>query len=109
MAELHYSPEAANDLAEIKDYISTDLASPVAANNTVAKIAKSIRNLETFPEIGARLSSIIRIETDYRFLVCGNYLAFYRVQDGDVYIDRILYGRRDYVAILFGDLTIDDE
>jgi addiction module RelE/StbE family toxin len=103
MAKLHYSPEAANDLEEIKEYISTELASPVAAVNTVEKITKSIRNLEQFPEIGARLSSVIDIETDYRFLVCENYLAFYRIQTKDVYINRVFYGRRDYLALLFDE------
>lgn len=40
-------------------------------------------------------------ETDYRYLVCDKYLAFYRCISGDIYIDRILYGRRDYLTILF--------
>ena len=38
-------------------------------------------------------------------LVCGDYLAFYRVDGDTVYVDRILYGRRDYMALLFGDET----
>jgi plasmid stabilization system protein ParE len=52
--------------------------------------------------MGPSLSSITEVESDYRFLVCGNYLTFYRVKGKDVYIDRILYGRRDYLRILFG-------
>ena len=53
------------------------------------------------PGIGTALSSKVPFDTDYRFLVCGNYLAFYRYKDAIVYVDRILYGRRDYVKILF--------
>ena len=34
----------------------------------------------------------------------GNYLTFYRVNGNEVYVDRILYGRRDYLRILFGDM-----
>jgi hypothetical protein len=30
-------------------------------------------------------------------------MTFYRVHGNDVYIDRILYGRRDYLRILIGD------
>ena len=58
--------------------------------------------------IGASLSSITDVESDYRFLATGNYLTFYRVYGNDVYVDRVLYGRRDYLRILFGD-TQDEE
>ena len=30
-------------------------------------------------------------------------MVFYRVSDKDVFIDRVLYGRRDYLRILFAD------
>ena len=36
----------------------------------------------------------------YRYLVCGSYLAFYHVHNEEVIVDRILYGRRDYLSIL---------
>ena len=41
--------------------------------------------------------------TAYRRLVCGNYLAIYHIDCDAVHIDRVLYGRRDYLALLFGD------
>ena len=50
--------------------------------------------------IGASLSSIADVESDYRFLVTGSYLTFYRVLDNDVYVDRVLYGRRDKLRII---------
>ncbi|GHV83577.1 hypothetical protein AGMMS50212_09280 [Spirochaetia bacterium] len=99
--KLQISPEAQKDLQEIKTYISEDLSSPQAANNTVAKILNSIKNLKQMPNVGTRLSSKFDIETDYRFLACGTYLAFYRCENKTVFIDRIIYGRRDYIKILF--------
>lgn len=54
-------------------------------------------------EMGAPLSAIVDFETDYRFLVCGNYTAFYRFENRTVYIVRVLYGRRDFMRILFGE------
>ncbi|MEW6623010.1 MAG: type II toxin-antitoxin system RelE/ParE family toxin [Bacillota bacterium] len=48
------------------------------------------------------------IQTDYRFLVCDNYLIFYRYEDGIVFVSRILYGRRNYTRILFGDLLEEE-
>jgi plasmid stabilization system protein ParE len=92
------------DLEEIGDYIADTLKSPIAALNTVNKIQDAVDRLASFPQIGSPLSSIKTVETDYRFLVCGNYLVFYRESKDKVYIDRILYGRRDYMAILFGDM-----
>ena len=63
---------------------------------------KRIRQLADFPEIGAPLSSIISLEVPYRFLVCGNYTAFYKVDGNEVHIIRVLYGRRNFMQILFG-------
>ncbi len=98
---IHYSPKAQNDLDEIWEYISFELCNPQAAENTVNKIMDTVDKLESFSETGALLSSVIDIESDYRFLTCGNYMVFYRVNEQDVYIDRVLYGRRDYLRILF--------
>ncbi|MDR1156976.1 MAG: type II toxin-antitoxin system RelE/ParE family toxin [Oscillospiraceae bacterium] len=109
MGKIHYSREARADLANIKEYISGELANPGAALRTVAHITKRIRETERFPEIGALLSSIVDIDTNYRFLVCKSYLAFYRIEGQDVYIVRVLYGSRDYLAILFGELPQDGE
>ncbi|MBT9133249.1 MAG: hypothetical protein DDT33_01785 [Firmicutes bacterium] len=109
MYKLKISPEARDDLAEIKGYISEELRNPQAAVNQVSKIANKIRGLSEHPGIGAPLSSVMDIQTDYRFLVCANYLIFYRYEDGIVFVSRILYGRRDYTRILFGDLPEDEE
>lgn len=105
---IHYSPEALNDLDEIWEYIFSELCNPQAAENTVNNIMDAVDKLEDFAEIGAPLSSVTDIESDYRFLVSGNYMAFYRVLGQEVYIDRVLYGRRDYLRILFPDLPQSD-
>ena len=101
MAKLLISPEAKQDLLEIKEYISNELDNPIAAKNVTDKIIKQISTLSDLPKIGTMLSSIINMETGYRFLVCGNYTAFYRYIDNTVFVDRILYGKRDFMRILF--------
>ena len=108
MSHVRYTPEAEDDLAGIKDYIAEQLLSPVAAIQLLAKIIKRIRALEQFPDMGTPLSSIIGLVTDYRFLVCASYLVFYRIEGDHINIIRILYGRRDYVSILFGELPQDE-
>ena len=102
MAELRFSPESFRDLRDIRDYIAEELFNPTAAEKTVSEILENIQMLSRFPQSGAPLSAVIGIETDYRFLVCGSYMAFYRVEGGTVYVVRILYGRRNYMELLFG-------
>ena len=101
LTKILISPEAKRDMLEIKEYITEELGSPIASKNVTDKIIKQISRLSDFPKIGASLSSIIDIETNYRFLVCGNYTAFYRYTDETAFVDRILYGKRDFMRILF--------
>lgn len=105
---IHYSPEAQNDLDEIWEYITFELCNAQSPENTVNRIMDTIDELENFSEIGALLSSVTDIESDYCFLTSGNHMVFYRVNGQDVYIDRVLYGRRDYLRILFPDLPQSD-
>ena len=102
MVEIHFSPAALEDLKEIKYYITEELFSEQSAVRTLEKILKHIRQLESFPDLGAPLSSIVSMDVPYRFLVCGNYLAFYTKENEEVLIIRVLDGRRDYLQILFG-------
>ena len=103
MNNLYLSPEAQDDLSEIKAYIAEDLENPQAALSTVTKITKTIRMLQEHALIGVPLSAIADVNSDYRYLISGSYMIFYRVTGKDVFIDRILYGRRDYLRVLFGD------
>ena len=107
MNNLHLSEEAQNDLFEIKSYNEEELLNPSAALATVSRITKSLRILQNYAQTGAPLSSIANIESDYRFIISDNYISFYRAYGSEVYIDRILYARRDYMRILFGDSTTD--
>lgn len=105
--KIHYTAAARRDMDEIWEYIAQELQNPSAAENVVNGIMDAIDQLERFAGMGAPLSSIVSTEQDYRFLVSGSYLAFYRVQGQDVYIDRVLYGRRDYLRVLFEDSLSD--
>jgi plasmid stabilization system protein ParE len=50
------------------------------------------------------------MKTDYRYLVCGNYLIFYKIEGDAVSVYRVLNGSssRDYLPILFtGELPAE--
>ena len=106
--KIHYSPESRRDLDDIGDYIVSELQTRSAAERVIDRIMDVVDPLKKFAEMGTPLSSIADVGTDYRFLVSGNYMVFYRVQGSDVYIDRVLYGRSDYMSVLFKDLLREE-
>jgi len=109
MNTLKISYLAKKDLTDIKEYITVELCNPTAALNITAKITMRLRELIEFPKIGASLSAVVPFQTHYRFLVCGHYLMFYRHEETSIFVDRILYSKRDYINILFGDLSDSTE
>ena len=110
MSKLTLTAGARADLTEIKQYLENQLKNAAAAVRVLARITKNLHNLETFPEMGTPLRGKTFEGQGYRFLVCGSYLAFYRLDHDAVIVDRILYGRRDYAAVLFGgELTAEED
>ena len=110
MAKAVISGLARADMYEIVDYISREKQNPGAAERLLRRFREAINGLCCFPESGARLFPQGKGRSPYRYLVCGGYLIFYHTDGETVMIDRVLYGRRDYLALLFGDkLTDDDE
>ena len=99
-----FSPEALKDLDEIYDYydyIANVLKSADAADNTVNKILDKTDLLSDNPEIGTQLFFENDLFSGYRYMVSDNYLAFYRITNASVFVDRVIYGKRDYMKILF--------
>ena len=109
MAEVLISPLAKADMQESADYISREKHSPGAAARLVRRFRGEIGSLRDFPGSGAPLLPPGRGRCAYRFLVCGSYLVFYHTQADTVMVDRVLYGRRDYLALLFGDALTDEK
>ncbi|PKM51786.1 MAG: type II toxin-antitoxin system mRNA interferase toxin, RelE/StbE family [Firmicutes bacterium HGW-Firmicutes-7] len=99
--QIKINPIATSDLQEIKSYIAEENAN--AAIKTVKEIVDSIERLSQFPESGSMLMYKIKIKSKYRYVICGNYLVFYFYENGIVYIQRVLHGKRDYMVLL-GDL-----
>lgn len=108
MAKLIVSPMARADMRDIGDYISQKLRNPGAALRMIRRFREAMSPLREFPESGAPLLPAGKQSAPYRYFVCGSYLIFYHVADDAVYINRVLYGRRDYMAILFSD-QLDEE
>ena len=107
MNKVKLTHAAKMDLQEIKDYISITLRNPAAANGILKGITTQIRSLESFPQMG----TVIELDESsiaYRYLVYGNYMSFYHIQNDSVIVDRILYGRRNYLKLLLGSQLDED-
>lgn len=102
MAKVLFSSDAYIDIQSIQDYVEQELENPEAAVAIVDKIVNSINNLIDFPLSGVSLNNKIEIPNEYRYIVIGSYVSFYRYKEDTIFIDRILYARRDYMRILFG-------
>ncbi|MEA1960819.1 MAG: type II toxin-antitoxin system RelE/ParE family toxin [Bacillota bacterium] len=91
-------PVAYEDLNEIFDYILLD--NPAATEDMLDKITASLHLLEDFPNSGVKLTAKSLKYYDFRMVIIGPYIAFYRFINDNIYIYRILHGSRDYIKIL---------
>ena len=113
--QISYAPKAREDLLEIKSFIDSFLskkefriiltgAGTSAFAGEISDIVTTNDSLSIFPEMGQRLLINLGSKIEYRYLLCHNYLSFYRYLDRTIYIDRILNSRRDYLRILLEEV-----
>lgn len=89
---------AQQDFEDIGDYIAS--YSPRAAAELAMWFMNKWDLLATQPYSGQAVEDIA---PDLRRLVMGDYVAFYRVADGDVVVVRIFHGRRKYASEDFSE------
>ena len=97
---LFYSPQAQLDLEEVYDYFADELGDSckgrAIGSDILAAAGEIPLNALRYP-----LAGPLPFTSDiYRFKTVGNYLVFFRVVDDTVYVDRILYKRRDFSSLL---------
>ena len=103
--KIEYSTRAIKDLDDIWDYIAGELGKADLAHRIGNGIMDSIDSVAAFPKSGPKLIFEDVSESGYRFVVYKRYLAFYRLKSDDtLYVDRIVYGGRDYMRLLFPDI-----
>ena len=100
-AELRINPLFAEDLKEIIHYEDQKNGSKIKSAALINEIIDKIQILTDFPEIGPSLSRIIKINTDYRYLIVGSYIIFYRYDRNVVKVNRVFNAKRDYLYLLF--------
>ena len=94
MNNISFSIDASNDLEKIAYYIEEELHNHISGK-------KSIKALKDFPNLGKPLKNVVKMNTDYKYIVCGNYYIFYNVEIDNIKIIRIIHCNRNYIEILF--------
>lgn len=88
------SPQAAQDLQEINDYLFTK--NPDTASNFLDTIGKKFEILANFPNMGRKRDELL---TSLRSFPVDDYLIFYRQIEEEIEIVRIVSGYRDLEAL----------
>lgn len=101
--KLRYTPEARLDLAEAGTKHGEKLRTESAAPSKPAaeELIKSCANLKQYPYMGGSLSEKLGQRSSMRYLICGNAVIFYQVQDEAVSIIRILDESTGCIQLLF--------
>ena len=97
------SSESRRDLKDIQNFISNEQESPQTALKVIEKILDKIENLLNFPDTGTLLSPKVNFPTNYRYARSASYLIFYRHENNQIFVDRIIHCKRNYIAILFSE------
>lgn len=97
--KVEFTGPAVLDLEAIADWIARD--NPIRAYSFVEELRSACMGLGLRP---FAYPFVEHHRTDgIRRRVHGNYLIFYRVEEGKVEILHILHGARDYERIIFAD------
>ncbi len=97
--EVHVTPTAEADIAEVWDYIAQD--SPAQATVFVGALEEQIASLERHPERCPRIPENEVMGTSYRHLIHGPYRTVFRVVGHRVVILRVIHGARLLDTALF--------
>ncbi len=102
MYKIKITKPAKKDIQSAISYISNDLRNPTAAQNILNLFEKEIKSLSDMPSRHPLVKDPALAQNGFRFIKVNNYLVFYTIREDRniVMIQRILYGRRDWINLL---------
>ncbi|MGA9120270.1 MAG: type II toxin-antitoxin system RelE/ParE family toxin [Bacteroidota bacterium] len=86
---IHLLRAAEDDLSEIYEYVASEHLK--AAELILARIEKNLRLLTRQPQLGRIPNDEELVRMGYRYVVIGDYLAFYTLEGGTVLVHRIIH------------------
>jgi toxin ParE1/3/4 len=90
------SPQADSDLDDTWYYVASESGSVEIADRLIDSITEQFLLLARYPHVGRRRDEDLR--EGLRSFPVRDYVIFYRVQDADVVILRVLHGSGDVKA-----------
>ena len=97
MMKLRINAIVAEDLKNIKEYIEED--NEEMAVKTIQEIYDRIENIQQFPYMGADLAKRVSFQTDYKYVICGNYVVLYKIGKDFVKIYRVMNRYQDITQV----------
>lgn len=100
--DIRITDSAERDILEIARYISSELYAAEAALKLVDEIAAAISALSSIPQKYAYVLDERLRKLGYRKINLKNYIIFFCIDEDtrSVTVERVLYGRRDWLRIL---------
>ena len=98
--DIEYSPEAIRDLDDVFADVLTASSDMELTHNYLDELQDKIVAMAGHPETGTPLY-YEDLFTGYYFVRYKEYLAFYRLDNGKMLVDRVLFRKRDYLRVLF--------
>ena len=91
-----------NDMEFIHVYLSRGNYYKSTISEIFETIYIDLKRLRTSPNIGAKLSNKTTIPNEYRYLVSGDYLIFYKVYEKEkmVKVFHVYHGKENYLSKL---------
>lgn len=96
------SEPAENDLRDIVRYIASQLSAPTSALHMMELLKEAMVGLSDMPQHCPLVADERLSQMGYRKLPVKNYVVFFSIDEKNKVVDveRILYGRRDWLRIL---------
>ena len=100
--KLLITKDAESDINDIILYIVNELENPIAAGSILDEIEECFEILKVAPTAFSLCGNKRLRKIGYRKIPVKNYIRFYRTDEEqkNVYIMRVIYGRRDYIKFI---------
>lgn len=102
--QIQYSPTAIRDLDRVWAEVCEASKEPEIASRYVSDLMDRVAEKRDFPKSASPLYYEGSF-TGYYFVVFKAYMAFYRIQDDQILVDRVVFGRSDYMRTIFRNLN----
>lgn len=95
MLKLAWRPRAQLDRESIALYLGYECGNPQAALNAMADIDAALERVRMLPDSGGRFSMDELRHREYRTVIAGRYIVFYRFDETTLTVYRVVHQRQN--------------